>query len=96
MFIQFGMVAAPSWKPQDKLDGEGDVILGRPEYVIKDLIAGIFFLIYFFIFGLIMKAIISGMIIEAFGAKRRNAQAQTSEKLNICPICNLSRKELGK
>lgn len=47
-------------------------------------------------FGLIMKAIISGMIIEAFGMLRRTAQAQTKEKNNICPICNLSRKELGK
>jgi len=94
MFIQFGMVAAPSWKPSPVF-GEDGVITDRG-YVIKDLIAGIFFLIYFFIFGLIMKAIISGMIIEAFGAKRRNAQAQTTEKLNICPICNLSRKDLGK
>jgi len=43
-----------------------------------------------------MKAIISGMIIEAFGAQRRNAQAQATEKTTICAICNLSRKELTK
>jgi len=43
-----------------------------------------------------MKSIISGMIIEAFGARRRMAQGQDTEKATVCPICNITKKELTK
>lgn len=56
----------------------------------------IYDMIYITFFGLLFGNIVSGLMLDAFGSLREEADALDDDKKNTCYICNIPRETIEK
>lgn len=53
-------------------------------------------IIYFIFFDMMFGNIVSGLMLDAFGSLREEADAKANDKENFCYMCNIDRESLEK